>query len=554
MTRSFPAAELIDRLVDNAELPSLGLSVSRVAKLADSQTSTLSELANLILSDVYLTQKVLRLANSVMFRRAAPPVTTVSRAIARIGSEQVRLISLSALLLERMANREKAARLSPELLKALYASMLAHSIASRSGIDSEEAAICAMFRSIGRLMIAMYETDCLDEINRVVDEDRVSEAEAMRLVTGSSFEAIGQHILGYWGMPDLIVKTVAVYPPGGEMPRGKLERLQLVSQFSTDVAGAVRKADGSARARGLANALRAYGNTLGFDSVALQDLVEATSERTRSFARALDLDVGGDEVSAADVDRIDVAGEADAARAAAQASGMPGRAGGVGGRADPANVVPDAGDATAADAYVELLAADAALPTVPVTRSPEGKPSDSTSVLLSGIQDMTTGVAEGHGVSSVLNIALETLYRGLGYRRAVLCLRDPQAGLFRARIHFGAMTREQVTRFAFAMTPGSDLFWSVMQRNVDVHIRDLSAPTIQSALPAWYRDACADAKSFLLLAIGFNQKPLGFFYADRPVVDAIGLTAEELGLVRMLKSQTQIALRTSAGPARPAQR
>ena len=48
------------------------------------------------------------------------------------------------------------------------------------------------------------------------------------------------------------------------------------------------------------------------------------------------------------------------------------------------------------------------------------------------------------------------------------------------------------------------------------------------------------------MPLAFKQRPLGFFYADRASVDAVGLTPEELALVRMLKGQTLIALRNAA--------
>ena len=527
---SYPADALIYRLVRNADLPSLGLAVSRVVKLADSGTSSLSELANVVLADVYLTQKVLRLANSVMFRRAAPQVTTVSRAVARVGSEQIRLLALSAVLLERMANRENAARLSPELLKALYASVLAQTVGRRIGADSEEAAICAMFRGIGRLMIAMYEGECFDAVRRLAAADHVDEADAVRRLTGSGFEQIGQRILDHWGIPETIVKTVAIWPPGGNLPREKVERLQLVSQFATDVATAVSDSDAGDRSARLAAAVSGYGGALGVDSSTLEQLLDATSESTRAVARALGIEpvVPHAQMGAG-------GGRTDAGGVPKGVDGAPMDAGGAQIGAD---------DELEEALYLDMPDVDA-VDHAAVRRSPEGKPRDAADRLLAGIQDMTTVLAEGDDVSSVPNIALETLYRGLGFQRAVLCLHDAHAGQFRARTPYGFMAKDRLQKFAFPAVPGTDLFWSVMLRNVDVHIRDLTTEATYAKLPGWYRAACPDARSFVLLPITLRKQPLGFFYADRPMVDPVGLSDRELALVRMLKSNTLIALRTA---------
>lgn len=504
----FPADKLVDRLAHNADFPSLGVAVSRVAALALSDTSTVGELANLILSDVHLTQKVLRLANSVHFRGTAPSITTVSKAIARIGSEQVRLVALSALLLERMPNREKAAALGLELTRALHASMLAHVVGPRVGVDAEEAAVCAMFRSIGRLMLAVYAGDCVDAIAAIERAERVDEAEAARRVTGTTLADIGQRILSAWGLPETIVKTLAACPPCAELPAARIDRLRVVSQFVANVAGAVRRDGPRDRAAALQAALAGHGKALDLDADALHALLRTTAERTRMFAVVLEIE---DPEATAGPDEEE------------EATGM-------------------------SALGIELPPPAAAAATTPATRSPEGKPSDSHALLLAGIQDMTTGFAEGSDIASVLNIATETLHRSMGYRRTLICLRDLQGG-FRARIPFGDMPRARLQQFAFGGAHGTDLFWSVMLRNVDVHIRDLADPVIQARLPDWYRAACPDARSFVLLPIVFRERPLGFFYGDRAMVDAAGLTAEELALARMLKSQTLIALRSASEAA-----
>jgi hypothetical protein len=208
---------------------------------------------------------------------------------------------------------------------------------------------------------------------------------------------------------------------------------------------------------------------------------------------------------------------------------------------------PAGGEETAVQAEdlgIELPPPPSTPPPTAAGRSPEGKPDDAHALLLAGIQDMTTGFAEGCDIAGVLNIAAETLHRGMGYRRTLICLRNVH-GAFQGRFPFGDVGRERLRHFAFDAKPGTDLFWSVMLRNVDVHIRDLEAPAIASRLPAWFRAACPDARSFVILPIVFRERPLGFFYGDRPHVDSTGLDTQELSLVRMLKSQTLIALRSA---------
>ena len=363
-----------------------------------------------------------------------------------------------------------------------------------------------MFRSIGRLLLTVYARDCVDAVAAIEQDGRVDEAEAARRVTGTTFPDIGQRILSAWGIPDAIVRTVGACPPCAQLPAARIERLRVVSQFVANVATAVRRDGARERAVALQSALADHGAALNLEADALHELLRRTAERTRQFSAVLELEPGGAPA----------------------------------GQEDPSVLTGDMG--------IELPAPESAPPPCAAACSPEGKPADSQALLLAGIQDMTTGFAEGSDIAAVLNIATETLHRSMGYQRTLICLRDPQGG-FQARFPFGTLARECLRRFAFGPMAATDLFWSVMLRNVDVHIRDASAEAIAARLPVWYRAACPDARSFVVLPIVFRERPLGFFYADRARVDEVGLASGELSLVRMLKSQTLIALRSASQAA-----
>ena len=83
--------------------------------MTDSNAESIQELRNVILADVYLTQRILSIANSVGYRRASgPSVTTVSRAIVLIGFEQVKLLALSILFVDQLPDKERAVAMKGE--------------------------------------------------------------------------------------------------------------------------------------------------------------------------------------------------------------------------------------------------------------------------------------------------------------------------------------------------------------------------------------------------------------------------------------------------------
>ena len=86
---------LLKKISAEADLPALGSSVSKVVQMTSSDDEAVRNLAHFILSDAALTQKILRIANTVSYRTASgATVTTVSKAIFLLGFEVVKTLSL----------------------------------------------------------------------------------------------------------------------------------------------------------------------------------------------------------------------------------------------------------------------------------------------------------------------------------------------------------------------------------------------------------------------------------------------------------------------------
>ena len=50
----------------------------------------------------------------------------------------------------------------------------------------------------------------------------------------------------------------------------------------------------------------------------------------------------------------------------------------------------------------------------------------AAATLAAGIQDITNAMVESFKLNEILRMILETMYRGLGFRRVIFCLRDPK--------------------------------------------------------------------------------------------------------------------------------
>ncbi|MER2539993.1 MAG: serine/threonine protein kinase, partial [Azonexus sp.] len=82
----------------------------------------------------------------------------------------------------------------------------------------------------------------------------------------------------------------------------------------------------------------------------------------------------------------------------------------------------------------------------------EDEPVDAQSVLTAGIQDISNTLVDGFKLNDILRIILETMYRAMGFKRVVLCIRDAKAGVMQGRFGFGPNANEVAKAFRFPLT------------------------------------------------------------------------------------------------------
>jgi hypothetical protein len=82
---------LLRRMRLKSDFPSLSESISRINRLASSDRQNVGALSDAILRDVALTQKILRMVNSSIYKGlGGGSVSTISRAIMIVGYDAVR--------------------------------------------------------------------------------------------------------------------------------------------------------------------------------------------------------------------------------------------------------------------------------------------------------------------------------------------------------------------------------------------------------------------------------------------------------------------------------
>lgn len=491
----------MSKVCGDEEMFALGSSIARVVQMASSDDQGIHDLAYYVLSDVALTQRILRLSNTTTYRTVSgTAVTTISRAISLLGFDNVKTTALAMLLVDALSNSKHAQSVRLELEAALCASLVGREMARHSFYQrAEEASIGALFKNLGPLLVASHEHERYREINSLMAGGKHSAGQASQMILGCSYDALSEAVLAEWKIPEVIVRSLSPLPSGAQkvaLNRG--EWMRQVASFGMEVAKLLARSSnpaGTPEARAL---LTRFGAALNLDADQLEELFNTVQNEMTSMLQSMNMQPQP---------KLDEPGEND---------GLP-------------NVL--------------LLATMDAGESLLEGFHPSGKPLNARELLLAGVQDVTQMRASGGSkVNDLILAVLETLYRSMGFRFATVCLKDGRSGQFRARLAFGDDHVRRRAGFVFSMESSRDLFHLAMENDADLMIADAASPKIRDLLPAWHRTLLPDAKSFIVLPLVVNKVHLGLFYADRAHAAPEGVPPDETSLIKALKGQVLVAL------------
>ncbi|NMM36332.1 MAG: HDOD domain-containing protein [Glaciimonas sp.] len=499
---------LMQKISQNENLPALGRTVARVVQLTSSDNQAQSELTYFILSDVGLTQKILRLANTVFYRTAnSTAVTTISRAIFVLGFDLIKTSALAMLLVDRLSDRQHAHSIHAELLQALYASVIGREMARKSSYQGgEEAAISALFKNLGRLLMAAHDHALYSKLTGLIETDGLSPAQASMQVMGCSLEMLAESVLQEWQMPPAIIRSLAPLAAGVPKPaKNRQEWMQQVAAFSADAAQLLSRTGTTAAIERSATLLARYGEALNLDLKSLDQLFGAAG-REINILRAsmqLELEPVSTEPALAPTAKVVLPTLPD----------------------DMLMVCGNAAEGQIGSSF------------------PSGKPFNASARLLAGMQDVTQVMASGRSkVNELILLAMETLYSSMGFDFAAFCIKDRKSGQYRARMTIGKNHIVRQAGFVLPLESTSDIFHLALGNDADLIIADATTSKIIALLPAWHRKLLADTRSFIVLPLVVRSVPLGLFYADRTTLAPEGVSPDEAALIKALKGQVLAAL------------
>jgi serine/threonine protein kinase len=523
---------LLRRMRHKSDFPAMSAAIGAINRLASSEKGNVNVLSNSILKDFALTNKILRVANSALYRQfGGGSISTVSRAIVVLGFNAVRNIALSLMLFEHLQHKQQADQLREEFLSASLSGILGKQLSGAFSVrEPEESFICAMFHGLGRLLTHFYFPEEADTITKLVAKESCSEDAAAARVLGISYQELGIGIAESWGFPDTIIKSMKRVPPG-KVPHANTneERLRALSTFSNEVCAAIQTQPPQDRARAIAQLQKRYGDNVKLNEKQLSGVLQKSTEEVGELARAIGVSLKKTRIGK-QLLTPEVVAAAEEASKASQSERLPSTVV-LSGTFTSGSAAPS--PTAEAEAATESAAENAAAPA-----------TDAHSVLAAGIQDISQALVEDISLGDLLRIILETMYRAMGFGRVLLCMRDGRNGVMSARFGFGPDVDEAVPRFRFTLGGNADIFNIIVAKDKDVLITDASDPKIVRFIPDWFTRGFS-AKTFIVFPLRIKGAPVAMIYAEKDKPGSIAINDKELSLLRTLCNQAVLAIKQS---------
>ena len=173
-------------------------------------TAGLRDVSDIVERDPAMSAKTLQLVNSAYFGLSRP-ATTIHQAVAYLGMEMMRSLSLGAHV---FATAEGTALAASELARIQQSSFATAMMARRfcgSGQRADDAFTAGVVHDVGRIVIALGMPETYREIEQSTRETGRLRHVVEQELLGVSHAEIGAYLLGVWGIPITVVETVAFH-------------------------------------------------------------------------------------------------------------------------------------------------------------------------------------------------------------------------------------------------------------------------------------------------------------------------------------------------------
>lgn len=200
--------EVLDTLNTIEQMPTLPDIVQRIVQSLCDPESRVQDLSKMILADQSISLQVLRVANSAYYGLPAR-VTTLERAIMVLGFDEVRRITLAAMILRALpgGDRENLTEVWRHSLATAWFSRFIAEKVREPAVNESYAA--GLLHDVGKVVIIRYFSKHSHFINHYVKTMGRPPEQVERAILGMDHSRVGEWLAKLWNLPALLQETIS---------------------------------------------------------------------------------------------------------------------------------------------------------------------------------------------------------------------------------------------------------------------------------------------------------------------------------------------------------
>lgn len=283
---------LMRRMQRKQDFPTISSTLADINRLTgDDAGASADKLANVILRDLALTSKLLKLVNSAFYGSRTTEITSISHAVVFLGVQTVRMTANSLTLFGHL--KGDSALLRDSMIRSFLSGLVARHLAQRAKLkDAEEAFICGMCQNLGENLVIYYFADEFEEILALQNDKQLSKAAASRGVLGVRYADLGAAVARTWSLPRSIVDAIRGRPVGPvQPPADDAEKIRDVAIFSNHLCSLFADTPTDEVSTSLESLLSEWRPSVELDNDYALKLINAGFEKLNQYSQLFELNV-----------------------------------------------------------------------------------------------------------------------------------------------------------------------------------------------------------------------------------------------------------------------
>lgn len=226
---------ILSRLGEIEELPALPEVIMKVQSLVSSEEGNATMLAKIIEEDPSLASKILKVANSSFYSAVNKRISSVQLAVARLGFEEVKNITMTMSLIRHFSNRKSILGYKKFWSHSIAAAYLTQAIAGMINTEFDDTEkqylfLSGLFHDIGILVFDQFFPEVYEQItNHSLKNGKSFLSSEAEVVGKETHPVVGGALLELWKLEGAVVTSVRYHHNPGKSPEKYMKFAKVAS-------------------------------------------------------------------------------------------------------------------------------------------------------------------------------------------------------------------------------------------------------------------------------------------------------------------------------------